>query len=1131
MERKLKNNVKKGAIFLFAALFLFAVPEIHHYRNFTSRSEQVEQAASNLKSLSGKLRTYLQDVSTSKKEKEWYNEWLKADLHKQGFSLYGLSKGKLFFWTDNETVVSESLLDTINPSFKTALINGDYLVEVLEKDSIRWVGFLLLRKNFPYENRYLQNEFNPAIIRNAVSSTENGFPLVLPDGSTGYKVSLQTATSDWAIVSFWLSLFCLMISVYFLLAGRSLIVLLAGLLLTIGLRLLMIIFQVPDDLYALHIFSPQHYASSLLFNSAGDLLINSSLLLLFTLLIYRNAKQQAETGFIKVIFLLVWVASAAGLHYLLQGLVINSRISFDVSNPASIDAFSLLAFAIIGCLLIAFLLLSAVAVRLLTGKNIVSSYGGPALVLLAAYASVTISYNHRKKELENRKLIAQKADVRQDHIAEYLFEESERQMYADAQLAEMINGKTAPQSVSSYVIRKYFSGYLSRFDISVFVFDSLGNARGETSTMAEWNQRLQNARPTYSERLQFISNDAGGGSYVGILPFGNKALLITMDARFLRSQEGFPELFISGRFTESYSPEDYSIARYRNNNLVYEYGSYIYSLTPKEFPKSSNEFESVTINGYDHLIYRLDPETILVVSKPAEGVFSLLTLFSWLFTIMLLVAFIVYLLSFLVRSRSEIQWNLTGRIQSSVIFLVVFSFVLIGAGTTFYINRKYANDQKRSIGDQVNALWFRVSEMNLATDSLTKDESEQLDGLSANTNINFNLFDRFGKLIYSSQPKIYENGIIAPLMHPDAYFEIREKGSTQYIHPENAGKLKYISAYAPVLNREGNTGAYLNLPYFEKQNQLNKEISGFLSALLNIYVLLFAVAVVITVIISSRITKPLLLIQEKMSGVKFGSINEQIEYAGNDEIGRLVKQYNRMLEQLALSAEKLAQSERESAWREMARQVAHEIKNPLTPMKLSIQHLQRTNKEKGQADPEMVARISENLIQQIDTLANIATAFSDFAKLPQAHLVRVNVLELMQQLTALYGEMPGMNLRMENKSADPFVSADKDQLVRIFNNILKNAVQAIPDGKPGIVTVILSDENGFLRVDIEDNGIGIPEDQKEKIFKPNFTTKSGGMGLGLAMVRNMVISMNGNISYTSIYGSGTTFTIRLPKMA
>lgn len=268
-----------------------------------------------------------------------------------------------------------------------------------------------------------------------------------------------------------------------------------------------------------------------------------------------------------------------------------------------------------------------------------------------------------------------------------------------------------------------------------------------------------------------------------------------------------------------------------------------------------------------------------------------------------------------------------------------------------------------------------------------------------------------------------------------------------------------------------------------------------------------------------------------MSGIRLGSANEQIEYRKNDEIGQLVKEYNRMIDELALSAGKLAQSERGTAWREMARQVAHEIKNPLTPMNLSVQHLQRTLMEKGGSDKEFVDRISGTLIQQIDTLANIATAFSDFARMPQATPEIINPVDVLRPLLDLYSEIPTLEISLTEKGEDVKVMADKDQLNRIFNNILRNAMQAIPDDVAGKISVNVEKKNNSVLIKVSDNGKGIPDDQKDKIFKPNFTTKSSGMGLGLAMVKNLVDQAGGTVWFESRVAVGTTFYIEMPLVS
>jgi two-component system nitrogen regulation sensor histidine kinase NtrY len=340
--------------------------------------------------------------------------------------------------------------------------------------------------------------------------------------------------------------------------------------------------------------------------------------------------------------------------------------------------------------------------------------------------------------------------------------------------------------------------------------------------------------------------------------------------------------------------------------------------------------------------------------------------------------------------------------------------------------------------------------------------------------------------------------------------------------------LHYLAAYAPFISADRKITGFLHLPYFEKQNERSREVSGLLSALLNIYVLLFALTLFVTAFISSRITKPLALIQEKLAGIRLGKRSEPIVYAGQDEIGLLVQEYNRMVQELADSAEKLARSERESAWREMARQVAHEIKNPLTPMRLSIQHLLRAWNDQSTDRELMLKRVTQTLIEQIDSLSYIATEFSNFAQLPPALPQRMDLVDAVRRTVSLFSESYPDWIRMDVPDKPCIVMADKEQLGRIFSNLLKNAIQAIPDDRKGAIIVNVTTEDKTVRVDIKDNGEGVAEEIKSKIFVPNFTTKSGGTGLGLAMVKNLIEQAHGEVSFSSREGLGTTFTVRWP---
>jgi nitrogen fixation/metabolism regulation signal transduction histidine kinase len=341
--------------------------------------------------------------------------------------------------------------------------------------------------------------------------------------------------------------------------------------------------------------------------------------------------------------------------------------------------------------------------------------------------------------------------------------------------------------------------------------------------------------------------------------------------------------------------------------------------------------------------------------------------------------------------------------------------------------------------------------------------------------------------------------------------------------------MKYISAYVPLMNSENRFLAYLNLPYFTQSGALTQDVTNMVMAVINIYLILLLVILLVSVILADRITQPLRMIQNRIAQVSLSKENEMIRYDRSDEIRGLVEEYNYMVSELEKSAYLLAQSERESAWREMAKQIAHEIKNPLTPMKLNVQHLQRAI-DSGKADPEMVERISATLIEQIDSLSAIANEFSDFAKMPRARNERINLVNVLKNLLQLYEntEKTAISLNVGDLKK-VFIFADKEQLTRVFINLVRNGMQAIPDNRSGRIDIRMevADDKRVV-VMISDNGKGIPEGIRHRLFQPNFTTKSGGMGMGLAISYNIIRSLGGKIWFETEVNQGTTFYVEVP---
>ena len=475
------------------------------------------------------------------------------------------------------------------------------------------------------------------------------------------------------------------------------------------------------------------------------------------------------------------------------------------------------------------------------------------------------------------------------------------------------------------------------------------------------------------------------------------------------------------------------------------------------------------------------------------------------------------------------------KIKLVLIGIVVVSFVVFGVVSGTFVKKQYISYTLDNLKERIYSVETEAQQKLGGRDTLDAEilgpyMQYILQKFSAVFVTDINLYNLDGELLASSQPSIYEKGISAEQMNPMAFHAFNSKKKSEFIHTEKIGKLSYLAAYLPFINNKGTPLGYLNLQHFSKQNTYENQISGFLITIINIGVLLLVITVIIAIFVSTWITTPLRLIQQNFKTVELGKANKPIAYDSDDEIGALVKDYNNKLAELELKAMQLARSERETAWREMAKQVAHEIKNPLTPMKLVLQHFQRSYDPKSADAPEQLQRFVKLLIEQIDTLTKIANEFSDFAKMPKANEEEIDLLPLIKNCLDLYNTNEN-DIKFSTKCSEITVFADKDLMIRVFNNILKNALQAIPsDRKPSIGIEISHERKGYL-IAISDNGIGINPQEKNKIFVPNFTTKSTGAGIGLAMVKQIIQNHNGEIWFDSVPKKGTTFYIYLPGIS
>ena len=424
----------------------------------------------------------------------------------------------------------------------------------------------------------------------------------------------------------------------------------------------------------------------------------------------------------------------------------------------------------------------------------------------------------------------------------------------------------------------------------------------------------------------------------------------------------------------------------------------------------------------------------------------------------------------------------------------------------------------------IEAINYYMQERNLTgqNDSMVVQAFDTKVCELANINgMDINIFDLNGKLLISSAAWLFESDIMSRQLHNSILEELNHSASSVLVKTKN-DTMEYFSTYDYLRNSLDKPIGIVNLPYFDTQEVVTQDLSEFLWTLTQIYFLLFLAAGFVAYFLSNYITSSLQAIGLKLKNTKISEATPLLKWKFDDEIGTLVDEYNRMLKELERSAIKLAQTERESAWKEMAKQVAHEIKNPLTPMRLNVQYLEKSLKTE---EPEKLKEFTSSMIGQIDTLSSIAEAFSRFANMPDLRMEPFPAKEIVKRVTALY---PNYKISFECHDPDMQIMADKDQLVRVMNNLINNAIQAIPDETEPKIKVLLKRVGDNLQMSVSDNGTGIAEDQRDHIFEPRFTTKTKGMGLGLAIVKKIINGFKGEVWFESKVGKGTTFYIELP---
>jgi signal transduction histidine kinase len=931
------------------------------------------------------------------------------------------------------------------------------------------------------------------------------------------------------------------------------------------------------------------------------------------LLITAPGKIGGYLIFIAGTAILILISTA--LVNLFSGLVINSKISFDVSNVLNLSFYSFLgmlmlcfSFFIFYLLMEVFLTISVklplpdshmaalftLAISISTAiftyyhvftffyilwgmlvlfrayahryKGGILDSGSLALIIFvcALISSVKLNYFESTKEKGARKLFVQKLEVPDDVVTDVSFKNIERKILTDPPILKYFKDSLYNNDYIKTRLQKlYFNDYLSKYDFDVHAY----NARDQQLSpdknydLSVFKDLVVYSSYKVSDFFYRQNETFGYLNYFAILPIvqnGEKLGTIVIDLKSKPSPTpaSFPGLFDAQTDHES-EFKGYSYAFYSDDKLSAESGTYIYDLVNKDLKGQLNKYVFKTTKNnrpewylrfgtVNHLIYKTSQRNLIVVSKEENTLFFAVTSMTFFFVLFLAFSFLIIItqwlrhrLKIVTVSDNRINWGFKinldlilykTRIQFSMVVAVVATLILVGIITYFSISTQYQTQQEKAIREKITqiAIAFENGQSSKYVNNVNEESQADFDDFASRQSADLTLFNLTGDELFTTQPKIYEFGLQARRMNARAFINLHKLQKSEYVNNEIIGRLSYKAAYVPLRDANNDTFAYLQLPYFSNETEYNERIGSLLNIMINVYAIVFIAIGLFAVIIARQITAPLNFIQHSLSKTIYGKNIEPIRWKRDDEIGALVKEYNKMISALELSAQRLAQSERESAWREMAKQVAHEIKNPLTPLKLGLQLLDKSWKDKDPKFDQKFERFSKSFVEQIESLSSIASEFSAFAKMPETKLELLNIFEILSQAVTIFKEMDNIKIAYKAPETPFFVNADKDQLLRCFNNLLKNAIEATPADRFGLIEISYLVSNKNILLTIKDNGEGIPEKLRERIFEPNFTTKSSGTGLGLAFVKNSIENASGKIWFETLEGGGTTFYINLP---
>lgn len=910
------------------------------------------------------------------------------------------------------------------------------------------------------------------------------------------------------------------------------------------------------------LFSPNIYADGPLFFSLGALLLINAFITIISFCIYlmRNTftdmlrRSGNPRKILFSIYSIVLSGSIIGIivytHTTLRSLLQNSNISLELYRQ-DIDLVSNISVYIsyVGLLfcILFFLHMLASAIREFTGRRIhILSKKSLAIFALSAsaYLSLTVGIHSINREQEKSVVWANRLAVERDLGLEIRLRATENDIANDPIISALSTLDGAEVMILNRISENFLSRIRQNYSLNLVILDD--NNPG----LVKYYTNILGAGVPIQDgsRFYFISDGLGSSRYVGMFIYysqvkGLMRMFLEIEPTSNIENGGYNRILRQFSSPDGINiPSFYSYAKYSKGVLTSYKGNYPYPIISEKFEiEPDKQSEISRFDDFTHFIRRVSDSEIIVISRPQTSIVIFFTSLSYSFLILLGLMMIFF------RGSRRNTKNNFFRTRINIILFISSSMILASmtiVSIVFVYKRhgEVSNNMMSSRISTIQALIERhAKNAQNYTELMAPGFKAAIEDISKTTKSDISLYTPDGKVFYSSRPEVFDKMILGNRIDREAFHNIIHQHQRFFINEERIAGFHYNVLYAPIINNNNDIIAIASVPYTGLNDDFQREAFIHAALLINIFLLLLIISLLFSTKEVNELFTPLMEMGKKMSNSDIHNL-QPIVYKKEDEISSLVDAYNRMVKELADSTVRLAQAERDKAWSQMARQVAHEIKNPLTPIKLEIQRLIRLKNNGNPKWEERFDQVSAVVLEHIDILTETANEFSTFAKLYSEEPVLMDLDRTIKEQILIFDNKQNISIEyigLENA----LVTAPRPQLIRVFVNLITNAIQAVEikqkemveSGESefhGKVSIALRNgvKDGYYDIAVDDNGDGVKDENLEKLFTPNFTTKSGGTGLGLAICRNIIEKCEGSITYNkSFLLGGASFTVSLPK--